>query len=225
MSVISLSLADASSHAFAETWLLALSPSNAFSRGEQIGREENTDDLSDVQASLDGDEEAYARIVRRYQNQIAGRMWKFTNDRQMLEELVQEVFVEAYFSLSGYKGKGSFGGWVNTIATRTGYRHWKRQKQGRQVVSLEDWDGATTEDASDGLSETSAVLRKLLSQLNPRDRLVLTLLYWEEYSVAEIAQQTGWSQTMVKVQAYRARKRLKKLLEKANIDGEVGDVQ
>jgi RNA polymerase sigma-70 factor (ECF subfamily) len=52
-----------------------------------------------------------------------------------------------------------------------------------------------------------------LEKLSPRDRLVITLLHLEERSVAEAAEHTGWSQTMVKVQAFRARARLKKLLQ------------
>ncbi len=59
-----------------------------------------------------------------------------------------------------------------------------------------------------------------LEQLAPRDRLVLTLLYLESRSVAEAADLAGWSETMVKVQAHRARKRFRKLLElKEQCDG------
>jgi RNA polymerase sigma-70 factor (ECF subfamily) len=56
-----------------------------------------------------------------------------------------------------------------------------------------------------------------LEQLPPRDRLVLTLLYLESRSVAEAADLAGWSQTMVKVQAYRARGKLRKLLETRDV--------
>ena len=172
-------------------------------------------DLRDVGAALEGDEEGYARLVRRYQQAIAGRMWKFTRDRGVLEELVQEVFVEAYFSLRGYRGTGVFGAWLDRIATRVGYRFWKRQKRARGTVALGDYDGA----ADDGSEERSAAeeLQVVLGELSPRDRLVLTLMYWEDLSVAEIAQQTGWTQTMVKVQAHRARKRLRKRLEAKGI--------
>ena len=69
-------------------------------------------------------------------------------------------------------------------------------------------------DLSAGLGWQVADLgEQVLSQLAPRDRLVLTLMYLEEQSVDEIAEATGWSRSMVKVQAWRARKRLKRLLE------------
>ena len=56
-------------------------------------------DQNDIQASLNGDEQAFARLVRKYEQQVADLMWRFTRDRQQLAELVQDVFVEVYFSL------------------------------------------------------------------------------------------------------------------------------
>ena len=94
---------------------------------------------------------------------------------------------------------------------------WKRRK--RRVdreVALMDFDGPDPAgDADLEAAEAAETLHNLLGQLPPRDRLVLTLLYLEELSVAQAAEQTGWSRTMVKVQAHRARKKLKKLLEAA----------
>jgi DNA-directed RNA polymerase specialized sigma24 family protein len=52
-------------------------------------------EYGDIAASLRGDGDTYRRLVVRYQNQIAGQMQRFTRDRYVLEELVQEVFVEA----------------------------------------------------------------------------------------------------------------------------------
>lgn len=171
-------------------------------------------DVNDIQSSRMGDGEAYARLVKRYTRQVAQRMWKFTRSPQDLDELVQEVFVEAYFSLSRYRERHAFGGWLNRIATRVGYRYWKHQRRAAGTVSLQDWDGPDTRDPSPADPDRSADrLHALLSMLGPRDRLVLTLLYWEQYSTAEVATQTGWTHTMVKVQAHRARKRMKKLLE------------
>ena len=168
----------------------------------------------DVLASKNGDADAYARVIKRYQPAVTKRMWKFTRDPNDLEELVHEVFVDAYFSLNRYRERGAFSAWLNRIATRTGYRYWKRRNRNRETPVHD-----TTLDRSRINDETTAgtrphdELRDLLSRLKPRDRLVLTLLYWEDYSIPEIAQQTGWTKTMVKVQAHRARKRLRKLLE------------
>ena len=61
--------------------------------------------------------------------------------------------------------------------------------------------------------EAAELIHKLLGLLSPRDRLILTLRYLEECSVAEAAKRTGWSKTMVKVQTWRARGKLKMLME------------
>ena len=178
-------------------------------------------DNHDIQATLGGDGEAYRRIVQRYQQPIARRMWRFTRDRQQVEELVADVFVETYTSLRRYSGRAPFAHWLNTIATRVGYRFWKRRRRLEHEVPLQDWD-APAESQSDPLeaAETGERLHMLLAQLPPRDRLVLTLMYLEELSIAQTAKQTGWSQSMVKVQAHRARNKLRILLEKVAPGGE-----
>jgi len=173
-------------------------------------------DWRDIQATLGGDGEAYRRLVRRYQNEIARRMWRFTRDRGELEELVQDVFVEAYTSLGGFRGEAPLLHWLSRIATRVGYRFWKKAKRREsQTLPLQDWDGLeAAEETPLAAQEAGELLHALLAQLPPRDRLVLTLLYLEELSVAQTAERAGWSRTMVKVQAFRARKKLRTLLEK-----------
>jgi RNA polymerase sigma-70 factor, ECF subfamily len=174
-----------------------------------------TDDamLADVKAAADGDGEAYRRIIERHQDTIARRMLRFTRDPQMIEELVHDVFVEAYFSLPRYRGDAPLEHWLQRIATRVGYRYWTRRGRAAATsldVRLHDPQAASCEPARDSADEVAV----LLDRLAPRDRLVLTLLYLESRSVAEAADLAGWSETMVKVQAHRARKRFRALVEK-----------
>ena len=171
-------------------------------------------DAGDIALSLRGDEHAYARIVRRYQPLIARQLWKYTRDPGQLDELVQEVFVEAYTGLRGFRGDAPLLHWLRCITTRTGYRFWRLQAQRRERETALDHTGELRETAdARGAAEAAEVAHLLLAQLPPRDRLVLTLLYLEERDTREIAEETGWSRAMVKVQAFRARRKLKKLLE------------
>lgn len=186
--------------------------------GEDLGtRRDRTEilDGTDIQASLGGDSEAYRRLVERYQGQVSKLLWRFSRDRQVHEELVQDVFVEAYLSLKGFKGASPFSHWLSRIATRVGYHYW------RQTARQPDTGGLSQEElerfADDEIDriegdDAAVLLHRVLAQLPPRDRLVLTLRYLEECDVAETARRIGWTQTMVKVQTLRAKKKLEKLL-------------
>jgi RNA polymerase sigma-70 factor (ECF subfamily) len=174
-------------------------------------------DRADVRASLDGDGDAYGRLVQRYQGEVASWLWRFTRDRTTLEDLAQETFVQAYVSLRTFKATGAFGAWLRRIATRVGYRFW-RQQRGRRVRNLGASEApGTSPDPTDAQNQRWAI-EDVLAKLTARDRLVVQLRYIEDRPVAEVAELTGWSQTMVKVQSYRARKRLRKLLAQMGLE-------
>ena len=173
-------------------------------------------DRADVTASLAGDGEAFRRIVDRHQASIARRMRRFARDTATVEELVQDIFVEAYFSLRGFSGKAPFEHWINRIATRVGYAFLKkRQNQMRMSGNAVGLENCVTAEPVNP-DEAAQTLHRVLDQLSPRDRLVVTLLYLENHSVADTASLTGWSQTMVKVQAFRACSKLRRLLERSS---------
>ncbi len=172
-------------------------------------------DIDDIRKSHQGDPDAYKRLIERHQQQISKIMWRFSRDPLIHEELVQDVFVEAYFSLSKYQKRAPFSHWLTKIATRIGYHYWKEQSRQKKLkrFSFEDWDKITTKSPEEmDSSQAADLLHKLLSQLPPRDRLVLTLRYLEGCEVAEVAHRIGWTKSMVKVQANRAKKKLEKLL-------------
>lgn len=178
------------------------------------------DDREDIAASLRGDEPAYARIVARYQSTIAQQMWKYSRDPLIVEELVQEVFVECYVGLAQFRGRAPMVHWLRRIATRVGYRHWKkkaRKREGEALLRQESPDRAIpADDASP--REAAEWLHGLLTQLAPEDRLVLTLHYFEGLDMNSIAERMGWTRTLAKVRAFRARKRLRVLLEGAGYE-------
>ena len=178
-------------------------------------------DGSDIRASLGGDEEAFSRLMTRYQPLVYRQMWRFSRDPNTLDDLVQEVFIEVFRSLHGYKAKAPFLHWLRRIATRTGYRFWKRNARTQRVRDeLEQHRFELPSTAANvSASEAEESLYQLLELLTPRDRLVLTLIYFEDCSAAEAAKRLGWSATMVRVQAHRARGKLKRILEEKGIYG------
>lgn len=188
---------------------------------EETNADSHDLDLRDVQATLEGDEEAFRRLVERRQGMISAMMWRFSRDYDNHEELVQDVFIEAYFSLKNFRARAPFSHWLCRIATRVGYRFWKKQAREKRLptVPLQEWDHLKERPLEDVEPEQAGkLLHQLLENLPPRDRLVLTLRYVENKSVEETARLSGWSRTMVKVQCWRARKKLKKLFKEAGVE-------
>lgn len=171
---------------------------------------------ADVESAIGGDQEAFGRLVKRHQSTIALQMRRFSQQQGVIEELVHDVFVEAYVSLRSYQSRGPFLHWLRKIAVRKGYAYWKSRKRAEESrVSLSDIE-LTAKEVLRSDTNASELLADLLAHLPPRDRLVLTLIYWDGCTVSEAADLSGWSESMVKVQAHRARKKLKKLIEEAN---------
>jgi len=180
--------------------------------------ETDESDRNDIAASLQGDGAAYARLVRRHEAAVTRQMAHYTRNPAELRELVQEVFVEAYRALPGYRPQAPFAHWLSRISSRAGYRHWKTLRRERErTVPLEEWHERTLAAPVENRtpSEAAELLYRLLERLPAKDRLVLTLMYFEECDVRAIAERMGWSQTLVKVRAFRARRRLKSMLEES----------
>lgn len=179
-------------------------------------------DIEDIQRSQNGDPEAFRRLVERYQGRVSKLLWRFTRDKNTHEELVQESFVQVYLSLRSYKKKAPFEHWLTRIVTRVGYRFWKQSSR-HTNTSLQEADCRhLVQGQTDPLDARQAaeLVHVLLAKLPSRDRLVLTLRYLEQCSVEETARQTGMSQSLVKVQTHRAKKKLKKILKSLDIEFE-----
>lgn len=173
-------------------------------------------DIEDVKSSLDGDSDAYKRLVERHQKKISTMMWRFSRDRAVHEELVQDVFVQVYMSLHTFKQKSPFTHWLCRVATRVGFRYWKNKARENKIgtVNLEDWDQIKNVPSEIiEPDEAGEILHRLLEKLPPRDRLVLTMRYLEQHSIERTAEIIGWSVAMVKVQTWRGKNKLKRLFE------------
>jgi RNA polymerase sigma-70 factor (ECF subfamily) len=176
---------------------------------------EDPEKLSDqelIESASRGANDSFARLVERYQAAVAATLWRFTRDKLVLEELVQDTFVEVYLSLRSFRKGAPFFPWLRTVATRVGYRHWRvlrREAERRELAARH----RLPESAN--ASETADYVFAVLEHLAPEDRLVLTLQYFDGCSIKEIAERMGWSATLVKVRSFRARQKLRNILTKA----------
>ncbi|MDA8686351.1 RNA polymerase sigma factor [Robiginitalea sp.] len=165
-----------------------------------------------------GDTRAFAGLVTRYQHMVFTLAVQILRNRELAEEAAQDVFVKAYRGLSKFKGEAKFSTWLYRIV----YRHFLdiarvalRQPKFVQDKVPEIWTEKSLDDIWTQLikRERSELLQKLLDTLPVQDRACLTLHYLQEQSLEEIAAISGCSTNSVKVRLFRARERLKSLMQ------------
>ena len=132
--------------------------------------------------------------------------------------------MKMFSRLDQYREKVPLEHWVSRIAVTTCYDRLRAQQRRPELrradLSEEESERidrvtAETADATDADAFAARELvERLLERLGPSDRLVITLLDLEQRSVAEIRQLTGWNSSLIKVRAFRARRKLRKELER-----------
>jgi RNA polymerase sigma-70 factor (ECF subfamily) len=169
-----------------------------------------------VQATLDGDDDAFTELARRYKGRVFGVAARFAGNAAELEDICQEVFVQAYFKLRQYRRESPFEHWIVRITTHKCYDYLRKRRRIGLTLSVDALFDSGYEPSAAQPPVAHPDLERLhaaLAQLSPKERLVITLLELEERSVQEIAGLTGWSAANVKVRAFRARAALRKLME------------
>lgn len=178
-----------------------------------------------IQSVLKGNVDDFEGLVRRYQVYVLNMVKRHVPERDV-EETAQEAIVRAYKSLPNYRGEGrGFKAWLSAVTIRTCYDYWRKAYRSKEVPisTLSDdhklWIEKIIAEASEqGMREKAAsdealeVLDWGLNHLSAEDRMVLKLIYLEELSGREAARLLGWTTANVKVRAFRARRKLEKIL-------------
>jgi RNA polymerase sigma-70 factor (ECF subfamily) len=169
-----------------------------------------------VAASLGGDDDAFAELVARHKRRVFATAARFARDDHQLDDICQEVFVRAFRHLGKFRGEAPFTHWLARITVSACYDFLRKERRVREQVSL---DASVFEmpdrriDAALAAGRARELLDHALRRLSPDERLIITLAEIEERPMREIAELTGWSESNVKVRAFRARQNLKRILE------------
>lgn len=139
------------------------------------------------------------------------------------EDLAQEVFLKMFTRLEQYQGAMPFPHWVSRIAVTTCIDHLRAQKRRPELrwSDLSESEAETLDRVISNQNDVAAndalaahdLVHKLLAQLKPTDQIVIRMLDLEQKSIADIAAATGWNRTLIKVRAFRARRKLHALFE------------
>jgi len=170
-------------------------------------------------------DQAAARELVEHLYPLVIRIVRSHLPRRVLEEdLAQDIFLKMFTRLDQYAGAVPFTHWVSRIAVTTCIDQLRAQKR-RPELRWADLSETEAEVLESVMSDTEAeapndglaareLVRRLMDQLKPADRAVIQLVDLDQKSVAEVSALTGWNQSLVKVRAFRARRKLQKLLAK-----------
>jgi RNA polymerase sigma factor (sigma-70 family) len=169
-------------------------------------------------------DQAAARALVEHLQPLVLRIVRSHLPRRVAEEdLAQDIFLKMFTRLEQYQGAVPFTHWVSRIAVTTCIDQLRAQKR-RPEFRWADLSENEAEVLDNVLSDereelpgdalaARELVGKLLAQLKPEDQTVLRLLDLEQKTIAEISQLTGWGQSMIKVRAFRARRKLQKLFQ------------
>jgi RNA polymerase sigma-70 factor (ECF subfamily) len=165
------------------------------------------------------DKEAFEELIRRHQHRVFAVAGGILKRREDVEDIAQQVFVKAYFSIKRFDQRAAFSTWLYKITVNECWDLLRKKKvrplvyeadlseeQARQVETSEE-RGSTAPDISDRLAAQQRVER-LLEGLDERDRLMLILKEVEGFSIEEVAAVLDLNANTVKVRLFRARRRV-----------------
>ncbi len=176
-----------------------------------------------IEAVLQGDVASFEPLVQKYSPRLFATARRYARRETEVEDIVQEAWLKAYQKLSSFRGEAPFEHWLMRLAVRTCYDFLRQHQRSREISFSEltqpetDWLDRFASQPTSAPADADAarqLIQRILEQLSPAARLVITLLEIEDRSVKEIARLTGWSVPLVKVRAFRARAEMRKTLAK-----------
>jgi len=180
-----------------------------------------------IAAVLKGDATSFEPLIQKYSPRVFATARRYARLEREVEDIAQEVWLKAFQKLGSFRGEAPFEHWLMRLTVRTCYDFLRGHQRNREAAFSElsdsenDWlDRFVTEPeaASEKADAARQLVERILTQLSPPARLVITLLEIEERSVKDISKLTGWSVPLVKVRAFRARAEMRKIVARMTKD-------
>jgi RNA polymerase sigma-70 factor, ECF subfamily len=174
-----------------------------------------------IAAVLKGDAASFEPLVQQHSPRVFATIRRYARRESEVEDIAQEVWLKAFEKLKSFRGEAPFEHWLMRLTVRTCYDFLRRHRRNRESAFSDlsepenNWlerFATQPQAASENADAAKLLVERVLEQLSPPARLVITLLEIEDRSVKEIAALTGWSAPLVKVRAFRARGEMRKIL-------------
>ena len=167
---------------------------------------------------LQGDTQAFAVLVERYQGYIYTIVLRMVRVKEEAEEIAQDTFIKAYQSIASFRGESKFSSWLYSIAYRKALDSIRKNKKYKAAELNEEITEGSIEIIENGLTfledkERKKMIQQCIMKLPEQEAAIITLFYFEEQSIKEIAKITQLSEDNIKVKLYRSRKKMFTLIK------------
>ena len=163
-----------------------------------------------------GDEDSFRILVEQYQDRVYAMACRFCGCRHEANDMAQDIFIQIYEHIRGFQGRSSLDSWIyrlslnRCISFRRAQKRWAVLGRDGPVYGV---SGEKSPEEHLALAEETKELHRTLLKLPERYMTVIELYYFQELSYQQIAELTGISIRTVETRLYRARQRLKTLLD------------
>lgn len=184
-----------------------------------------TNDQIIINQIIEGDTNAFAILVDRYKNLVFTLAFRLLKNREEAEEVAQDTFIKSYNALSKFKGDSKFSTWIYKVTYNTCLDRLKKNKRKYNEVAIDEFTEHQVKTIDNALEnmveeERKKAIQDCLHILPNDDSFLITLYYFEEQSLEEIANAIGLTANNVKVKLFRIRKKLMSIL-KERLESEI----
>ncbi len=175
-------------------------------------------DQPNINAILNGDAKAFATLVDQHKNLVFTVALRMLKNREEAEEVAQDTFIKVFTSLKKFKGECKLSTWIYRIAYNSCLDRLKKVKKMQKTVQVEEVNNVELREMNTVFTEIARkekamFLQECMKKLAPKDAAILTLFYFEEKRLGEMAVLLNRSENTVKVQLHRARTRLANIVK------------
>lgn len=175
-----------------------------------------------------GDNAAFRILFDKYKKKIINFCYRFCNNKELAEELAQEVFLRVYKASSTYRPEANFSTWIFKIATNVCLNELRKKQYLFKTESLDVPIASEKRDVTREIKDDSPLqpqeileskekdhlIRKAISSLPAKQRAALLLRIYHDFSYQEIGKQIKSTESGVKTLIHRGRQNLKKALQR-----------
>ena len=182
---------------------------------------ENNTDIIYIRRILDGDTGAFSFLVDKYRQMVFTLALKITGNREEAEDAAQEIFVKCFRSLGTYNNRAAFATWLYRITYNHSVDIVKKNNRKRHTGNIdvdeeEDHPTRPSLDETIDLKEVKVLLKHAINRLSADDQVIVTLYYYDEFPLKDIAEIMGIRENNVKIKLYRIRSKLQEVLQSKN---------